>query len=826
MSILNYFPKDKTPRDPQRDILLWVEKNFNKYDVFVINAPVACHRKGEKVLMYDGSIKKIEELVIGDKLMGADSQPRNVTGIHKGIDDIYEIRPFRSKSWYVTGTHILNLKVLKRKQKGGKRWTETNYENISVHNYINKADNYKRNAFQHCASVDFSEKNLPIDPYILGIWLGDGTHSISEITNDDPEVISAFMQEALKRNLRFVNRPKTYTYAMVRYKNNQDNNFLEDLKKLNLYKNKHIPNIYLTSSKEQRLQLLAGLLDTDGSRTKDRNSIEFSQKRELLFNQVIYLCRSLGISANKRTKVVNGITYYRTSISSQIKIPLKVERKKLKLSISNQLNEKFTVTNTGKGEFYGVSVDRDHLYLTDQFVVTHNSGKSLIATTISKWLDDTEDKKSMITVPTKILQDQYVKEVKDLPILKGKSSYICDSNKGVSCADMSDIYDKPCGDCKFKRDKDKLLTSNTGVVNTMLSYVLKDFRHTQIYDEAHNLKGFLADLSTLKIWKKKDKYPDNINCRDELLAWLEDKTQHKKEQLQEAYKKEWDAKDIVDLKREYEKWERVFYDLQVCYTDFFIEEKLDLYYGKEEPCLVIKPQILRNIKAKLWNDKVHKLILMSATISEKDIKLLGLSNKRVAYIEADSPIPVENRPLYIEPVAKFNYTNREMASEKIAKRIDEIIDKYPSDKGIIHCTYSSAKLLKKYLKSKRIKTFDSDNREEVYKKFLRSRKSILLAPACQEGLDLKDDLARFQIIAKVNYPSLADNYIKKMLETDSDLYAWETVRSILQAYGRIVRTPADYGDTYILDSSFLNTFSRYKDMFPLWFRSAITLKRR
>jgi hypothetical protein len=121
VSILKAVPGGWQLRDVQKDILLKVEERFDQSDVFIIRAPVACHAKGQGILMYDGTIKKVENIQIGDLLMGPDSTPREVLKLHSGVDEMYRIHPYRGKSWDVNQHHILRLKCLIRKQKDNKR---------------------------------------------------------------------------------------------------------------------------------------------------------------------------------------------------------------------------------------------------------------------------------------------------------------------------------------------------------------------------------------------------------------------------------------------------------------------------------------------------------------------------------------------------------------------------------------------------------------------------------------------------------------------------------------------------------------------------------
>ena len=117
---------------------------------------------------------------------------------------------------------------------------------------------------------------------------------------------------------------------------------------------------------------------------------------------------------------------------------------------------------------------------------------------------------------------------------------------------------------------------------------------------------------------------------------------------------------------------------------------------------------------------------------------------------------------------------------------------------------------------------DKDDKEEQYKRFRKSTEPrVLVGCGLSEGIDLVEDAGRFQIIGKVPYPSLADNFMKHILQKDkmnhTNVYQWMTIRTIIQAYGRISRTETDYGKTYILDISFLALLKQYKHLFPAWF---------
>lgn len=152
-------------------------------------------------------------------------------------------------------------------------------------------------------SLQLKEKKLPIDPYILGIWLGDGTSTKAEITNIDNFIIKKWKKFGKKNYLDF-NSYKLDTYSLTtqdlgRSENGEyfKNIFLEQLRQLNLFNNKHIPDIYLRASIEQRKALLQGLIDSDGFVHPTKGETEFCNKNKRLAEGVLELVHSLGIKA-------------------------------------------------------------------------------------------------------------------------------------------------------------------------------------------------------------------------------------------------------------------------------------------------------------------------------------------------------------------------------------------------------------------------------------------------------------------------------------------------------------------------------------------------
>ncbi len=349
-----------------------------------------CLGRGTPILMFDGTIKAVEDVVIGDKIMGPDSGPRMILSTAKGRGPLYKITPTKGEPYIVNDAHILSLKITNGATKydcsrsdlylGGK------IHNITVTDYLSRSV-----TFRHCAKgwrtgVDFvSDKVLPIPPYFIGLWLGDGLSRKPAVCSADREIISSVMEMASKYGLstRIENQIDNKS-VVVHITGGQcggaTNLVLTALRDLGLLQNKHIPHNYLTASRVDRLELLAGLLDTDGSLSG--GGFDLIQKNKRLANEVVYLVRSLGLAAYMRSsrkicgnngKVGN---YWRISISGDCSIvPVRLTRRKapIRMIKKNPLLVGLKVEAIGEGEYFGFEIDGDRLFLLGDFTVTHNT---------------------------------------------------------------------------------------------------------------------------------------------------------------------------------------------------------------------------------------------------------------------------------------------------------------------------------------------------------------------------------------------------------------------------------------------------------------------
>lgn len=366
-----------------------------------------CERKGSKVLMFNGDVRKVEDIEVGDLLMGDDNTPRKVLSLVNGKEEMFKVTPNRGNSLVVTADHVLSLKKRTNiKTRNGEKRRERGHDeivDISVRDFMSESKNFKNKHMLFKVPIDWPKQNVTIDPYFLGIWLGDGHSTSASITTMDSEVAEYIHDFAKSRKLEVTVKQKitktegkeevskAKTYNIVRKSGKQQNSVLEDLRKNNLLSNKHIPKEYKINSREVRLQILAGILDADGH--KNRNSFEITFKRKELANDVAFIARSLGFYVHK-SKVTKGIKntgfssqYYRLGISGDCSvIPVRVERRKCtkrKDGWKDPLVSTIkSVESVGEQEYFGFMLDGNGRYVKGDFTVTHNS---LIACLVQLW---------------------------------------------------------------------------------------------------------------------------------------------------------------------------------------------------------------------------------------------------------------------------------------------------------------------------------------------------------------------------------------------------------------------------------------------------------
>ena len=137
-------------------------------------------------------------------------------------------------------------------------------------------------------------------------------------------------------------------------------------------------------------------------------------------------------------------------------------------------------------------------------------------------------------------------------------------------------------------------------------------------------------------------------------------------------------------------------------------------------------------------------------------------------------------------------------------------------------SYKIANYIEQNCWNERLLFHKSDDRDDILQKFMKSTEPlVLVSPSMTEGVDLKDDLARWEIIVKIPYPYLGDKQVSRRMEVDPDWYVWQTCLKLVQSYGRIFRSETDWGSAYIFDSGAQYFIHKYKHILPKWFLEAI-----
>ncbi len=341
--------------------------------------------------------------------MGPDSAPRKVLETVHGYGKMVEVRPIKGKSFVVSEDHVLTViqTRLRKHPRKPSEDTEGIIKDIRVSELL-RLPRWKigpKALYKLIRTgVDFPEMPVgPMDAYFLGVYLGDGGSANGgvTITSADAEIEATVISQSGKYLLKTHQYPagQARVYHLTPRRTGGQalsNGLAKDLIALGLYKktseSKFIPPQYKFGSRGTRLEVLAGLLDTDGS--LGSGCFDFVTKSKQLAEDVAFVSRSLGFYAFAREKSSHdqfghGGLYYRVGISGDIsKIPTRVGRKQAppRRQKKSVLRTGFTLEPLGEEEYFGFRVDSDQRYLLDDFTVTHNSGKTMLAKKLAESL--------------------------------------------------------------------------------------------------------------------------------------------------------------------------------------------------------------------------------------------------------------------------------------------------------------------------------------------------------------------------------------------------------------------------------------------------------
>ena len=692
--------------------------------------------------------------------------------------------------------------------------------------------------------ADYTKKEVPIDPYVLGLWLGDGTSTDGRITvySEDDEIWSIIK----KRGFLFSGKQTVYNNTCTK----TVLGLKSLLKKNNLINNKHIPLTYLISSYADRIDLISGLIDSDGTIHKN-GLVEFDNTNKKVFDALCILLYSVGIYPS--IQVINRQErqrLYRLTFMSEIDCDItKLSRYKQRVNYKKRRNNRITIKDiqyVGLHDTMCIQVEGGIYCVTNQYIPTHNS---LIGYVTAKYLQENNFNTYFCT-GTKILQSQYINDFKDVKTIKGRMNFNClnepffDCSKGMCQShanyrcpskpilkdrwefndnilpdepiltenDTYIFYDDPVFDDFFLDDmcfywKQKI----KGIMNplTMLNYdyLITDSRFVHqlphrkllIADEAHGIEKVLMRQLEVSFSPRVIQKETGIMLQEfqNINQWID-----QVKEISEFYKrKAKNTDDQIKKKKMQEKYHK-FSGLFVLLNDnpdnwIFVKD----FIGKNA-IYTFKPILVSDYSNLIFGIANH-VLLMTGTVLKQDIFARELGIDDFSYIEIPSIIPAKQRPIIKSYVGAMSKSFIDQTMPNMIAKIKEIAEKHYDEKGVLHTyTYEiSRRIREAFANDDRYIFHNSKNKEEKFNDFKADKTNkILVSPVAFEGIDFPYDQARWQCICKEPFPNMRDPQISVRDSVDYDWVFRQRCLVLSQIYGRSNRAPDDWSITYLLDS--------------------------
>jgi ATP-dependent DNA helicase DinG len=471
--------------------------------------------------------------------------------------------------------------------------------------------------------------------------------------------------------------------------------------------------------------------------------------------------------------------------------------------------------------------------------------------------DLTKSPGAYILTSQKTLQQQLMNDFSKLGLveLKGKNNYGCiGAPSPTDCETYSSVSGKTCDGCPYRVAKETFSQSPMGVTNysymaheRLFSSELPE-REYLICDEGHNIEKEILNLVDIRITPGRceemgvfEKPPFEAGQETAVISWLDTKLLPPLRTLILELRTQIninesvpgsDAHQNAELKKKYSALNGFLGRIEM-----FTETKSPdewVTWTDEDSNLLIKPLTGSMFADDFLFNGAKSVVIMSATILDFNTfrRNLGIAKEDSVCMRVASEFPVENRKIVFWPTGSMSYKDISATLPIMAVRIENLLkNRFGTVKGIIHThTYKIAEKIVEHLRSAGIgmrvithTNLPGDRERAIIQHYADPGPSVLISPSMTEGLDLKDDLSRFQIICKVPYPYI-DPYTKVRMERDPDWYQLQTALPLIQASGRSNRSMDDWATTVILDSNFGTFLSRNEQILPKWWRAAITTK--
>lgn len=495
------------------------------------------------------------------------------------------------------------------------------------------------------------------------------------------------------------------------------------------------------------------------------------------------------------------------------------------------------------------------------------SGKSAVAKTFANYFQD-----SHILTPRKSLQNQYYEDFSnDTVLMKGRNAYPCTRKKSrkiylkvineiktgsiqqprqgedncgtAPCRNSKTIYQnctKVNGDCPYTVAIDVAQKHHT-VIHNVHSFIFQtnfsgkfEKRRIIIVDEAHEIEEIVRGFISKKLTINKVIEASDIGNFDTIPAWcdffLNEKYMPELTPYEKVLKEE-DPEYVTDRDKYVEMIETLR-DKAEYYGNDFTYKRTPNYMGQRQVSTSFEfiPNSIGSAATRLIFEYGDHVLLMSGTIFDKQAycKYNGINPNDVYFIRVPSAFPAKLRPIYLKPEYQVDtsFANWNDNFDEMIKKINKILTIFHDVKGLIHApSYESAEQIARYLPANRVVLHDKMDFQEKLEAFYSSKEpKVFISPICQQGVDFKDDRARFQIVLRIPYLNTSDEFVNYKVKKD---FPWFNYRALVvfgQQIGRVNRSENDFGVTFLLDSRFNRFISNNASKIPKWVKDALIYK--